>query len=121
MSKKTIQIDDIDVALECNGATYIRYRNYFKDDLFVALERMGKAANDGEIPEGAAETMLRAMYIMAQQGRPKEEDAKEFEEWLSQFSMLGPVNASNDIYDLLLGDRETLDEAKKNEDQQSAV
>lgn len=121
MSKKTIKIDGIDVALESNGATYIRYRNYFKEDLFVAMERLGNSGDSGEIPDGAAETMLRAMYIMAQQGKPKEEESLEFEEWLSQFSMLGPVNAANEIYDLLLGDQVTLDEAKKNEDLLSAV
>lgn len=118
MSEKVIKIDGKDVALRSSGATYIKYRNCFREDLFVALQRMAQNVEEGEIPEGAAETLLRAMYIMATAEEKK--TPQGFEDWLDNFSMMGPINAAGDIYELLLEDQTTLDEAKKNKDQQSA-
>lgn len=120
MSEKIIKIDGKEVAVRCSAATYVLYRMAFKEDLFSGMQKMSEQVqeNGGAIPEGAIEIMLKALYIMAKQANKKE--TKPFEEWLEQFSLMGPVEAVNDVYDLLLNDQETLDEAKKNNDQPSA-
>lgn len=119
MSEKIVQIDGKDVALRCSGATYIKYRTTFKKDLFVEMQKMGESVTeDGMLGEGAIEVMLRATYIMARQADSSIDI--DFEEWLDQFSLMGAVEGIEGVYELLLGDRETLDEAKKNNDQMSA-
>lgn len=118
MSEKIIKIDGKEVALRSSGATYIKYRNCFKEDLFVALQKMSEVSEDGELADGAADTLMKAMYIMAVQADPKKTPVG-FEEWLDQFSMLGPINAAGEIYSLLLDDQTTLDEAKKKDSQQN--
>lgn len=119
MSEKIITIDGKEVALRASGATYIKYRNAFKEDLFIRMEEIGKEITDGvTLPEGAVDTMLKAMYIMAVQA--DKNNKLNFEDWLDQFSMMGPLEGIQGVYELLLGDQATLDEPKKKEEEQSA-
>lgn len=117
--EKVINIDGIDLKCRCSGATYIKYRQIFKEDLFTQLQDMSKnLGEENTIPEGAIATLLQATYVMNLQGDPKEK--RNFEEWIDQFSLMGSMNGIQGVYGLLLGDQETIDEAKKKNDQQSA-
>ena len=116
MSEKIVKIDGREVALRCSGATYIKYRNEFKSDLFVELQKFGEN-EDGTLPDGAMETLLKATYVMAKQAN---KDIKEnFEDWLDQFDLIGSVSGLEDVLNLIMGNNVTLDEAKKNNDQQN--
>lgn len=116
MSERVVVIDKKEVALRCSGATYIKYRNEFKSDLFVELQKFSDNET-GMLPDGAMETLLRATYVMAKQA---DKNIKEnFEDWLDQFDLIGSVSGLQDVLELITGSNLTLDEAKKNNDQQS--
>lgn len=118
MTKEVI-IDGISVSLKCSAATYIKYRSLFHEDLFTGLQKIGEQIADGQaLPEGAVEVLLKATYIMALQGNPKEK--RGFEDWLDQFSLKASLDGIGEVYDLLLGDQEPIEEAKKKNDQPSA-
>lgn len=117
--EKVITIDGKDIKCRCSAATYIKYRNVFKEDLFTQLQESAKNFGDeGMIPEGTVAILLQAAYIMALQGDKNEK--RNFEEWLDQFELMGTVNGIQGVYELLLGNQITIDEAKKKKDQLSA-
>ena len=117
MSEKIVKIDGKEVALRCSGATYIKYRNEFKGDLFVELQKFSQSTEEGAIPEGALETLLKATYVMAKQANKT--ITMSFEDWLDQFDLLGSFSGLEDVLELIMGSNLTLDEAKKNKDQQT--
>lgn len=115
---KEVTIDGVNVALKCSAVTYIKYRALFHEDLFTGLQKVGAQIQDGEaLPDGAVEILLKATYIMALQGNPKER--RSFEEWLDQFSLKGSLDGIGEVYDILLGDEETIEDPKKKNDRQS--
>lgn len=114
MSERIVNIDGKEVALRCSGATYIKYRNEFKSDLFVELQKFTEG--DGvTLPDGAMETLLRATYVMAKQADKNIKD--NFEDWLDNFDLLGSVSGIQEVLELIMGSNLTLDEAKKNNEQ----
>lgn len=116
MSERIVHIDGKEVALRCSGATYIKYRNEFKGDLFTELQKFSEG--DGNtLPDGAMQTLLQATYIMAKQKDPSIKE--NFEDWLDQFDLMGSVSGLQDVLELIAGNNLTLEEAKKNKDQQS--
>ena len=115
MSEKVIRLGEKEVALRCSGATYIKYRNEFKADLFVELQKFSDT-EDGVLPDGAMETLLRATYIMAKQANPGIKE--NLEEWLDQFELMETVGLQ-EAFELIVSGNTTLDEAKKNNNQQS--
>ena len=115
---REVMVDGIPVMMKCSGATYIKYRAEFHEDLFSRIQKIVEAIQDGDtMPDGAVETLLKAAYIMAKQATPS--DGRNFEDWLDQFSLIGAIDNVQGVYDLLLADRETLEEPKKKNDQQS--
>lgn len=115
--EKVVKIGDKDVKLRSSAATYIKYRREFKEDLFKTLQGMTKDLGDnGEIPDGAVAVLLQAAYIMAGQADPNMK--KDFDSWLDQFELLDSVNTQG-VFEMLMGDQVTIDEAKKKNDQQN--
>lgn len=104
-----ITIDGKEVAVRASGATYIRYKNVFKRDLFKEFAAF-EVAENGEVPEGALETLIRAGYIMAEQAEPS---GLSFDEWCDQFSFIGLAKDIPQIAGILTNDKQTIDEAKK--------
>lgn len=122
---KTVLIDGMEVALRCSGATPIYYRSHFHGDLLVEFNRLiagqgtdEDGVNAEDLPDGAIELLIKAGYIMARQADPTEK--RTFEEWADQFSLMGLMNDIGVIADMLIEDRHTEDEPKKNTDQPSA-
>lgn len=119
-----ITIDGIEVALRCSGATPILYRSQFKGDLIAEFNHIYMKNGEGEdkgdyLPEGAIELLIKAAYIMARQGDPKEK--RSFEEWADQFSLMGLTNDLGRIAEILIEDEQTTEEPKKNTEEPSAV
>lgn len=119
-----ITIDGIEVALRCSGATPILYRTTFKGDLLVEFNRLVLRNGEDEdktdtLPDGAIELLIKAAYIMARQGDPKEK--RTFEEWADQFSLMGLTNDIGKVAEIIIEDDETIEEPKKNTEEQSAV
>lgn len=112
---KTITIDGIEVALKSSGATYIKYREIFHDDLFIRFQGFAKGGDT--MPDGAIETLTRAAYVMALQANPEED--KSFEEWCDQFSFTGLAEGLKQVSQLLTRDRKTISSPKKKKDQPS--
>lgn len=114
---KTIKIGDKDVALRSSGATYIKFRNEFKKDLFVELNKINKSAveNDGELPDFAIETLLEATYIMMKQAN--KDVTKSFEDWLDEFELVESLQGLEGVLTMLNEDKQdtTVDAKKKNE------
>lgn len=118
--ERTVVIDGKEVALRCSGATYIKYRNLFKQDLFAELQKISsQVGDDGAVPDGAIGTLLQATYVMAVQADPKLQQTS-FEDWLDQFSLIGSLEGIHGVYELLGGDQETIENPKKKSDQQNA-
>ena len=118
-----ITIDGIEVALRCSGATPILYRSQFQGDLIAEFNHIYMRNGEGEdkgdyLPEGAIELLIKAAYIMARQGDPKER--RSFEEWADQFSLMGLTNDLGRIAEILIEDEKTTEEPKKNTEEQSA-
>lgn len=117
--EKVIQIGNKDIKLRSSAATYIKYRRVFKEDLFKTLQDMTKQiGEDGDIPDGAVAILLQAAYIMAGQADPKM--TSDIETWLDQFELLDSINGIQGVFEMLMGDQVTIDEAKKKNDQLSA-
>lgn len=116
--EKVINIDGKDIKLRCSAATYIKYRSVFKEDLFTQLQDISKNIGEGEsIPDGALATMYQAAYIMAMQG---DKNLKvDFETWMDQFELTSSIQGVQGVLSLLMGDQETIDEAKKKDTQLS--
>ena len=116
--EKVIKIGDKDVKLKSSAATYIKYRRVFKEDLFKTLQDMTKEiGDDGAIPDGAVAVLLQAAYIMAGQADPKINC--DIETWLDQFELIDSINGIQGVFEILMGDQVTIDEAKKKSDQLS--
>ena len=116
--EKVIQIGNKDVKLRSSAATYIKYRRVFKEDLFKSLQDMSKEIGDeGNIPDGAVAILLQAAFIMAQQADPK--TTTDIDTWLDQFELIDSINGIQGVFELLMGDQVTIDEAKKKKNQPS--
>lgn len=112
---KIIKIDGIDVALKCTGATSVLYRKEFGKDLFVEFNKYAKnIGEDGEIPEGAIDMLEEAAYIMAKQANP---NVKDYLSWLDQFNMMALIQEIAQVADIIVEDRKTVIEPKKENDQ----
>ncbi len=121
---KTIIIDGIPIPMKISGATYLKFRNEFHEDMFAKLQRVneseGRKNEEGQIEYQlsgeAIETLLQIAYIMARQGTPTMETS--FEDWLDQFSFSGTMSEGlQGVLAMVNNDQETLEEAKKNTDQ----
>ena len=116
--EKVIKIGDKDVKLRSSAATYIKYRRVFKEDLFKTLQDMTKEiGEDGNIPDGAVAVLLQAAFIMAGQADPKM--TNDIDTWLEQFELMDSINGIQGVFEMLMGDQVTIDEAKKKNDQQN--
>lgn len=112
--EKIITIDGIDVPMKISGATYLKFRNEFHEDMFKKLQSLNDI--DGEIGDDAINTLLQIAYIMARQATPTMTDS--FEDWLDQFSFTGAINdALLGVLSMVNNDQVTIDEAKKKSDQ----
>ena len=110
--ERVIKIGDKEVKLRSSAATYIKYRRVFKEDLFKTLQEMTKEiGEDGDIPDGAVAVLLQAAFIMAGQADPKL--TNDIDTWLEQFELMDTVNGIQGVFEMLMGDQATIDEAKK--------
>lgn len=124
---RTVIIDGQEIPMRISGATVIFYKNEFKKDLFSNLSNLSNAEIKTDekgnpiamtIPEDAVETLLEVGYIMAKQGNPKLKET--FVEWLDQFSFEAITStAISEIAMMLHNDQKTLEEPKKNNEEQS--
>ena len=116
--EKVIKIGDKEVKLKSSAATYWKYRKVFTEDLFRTLQDMTKdLGDDGTIPDGAVAVLLQAAYIMAGQADPKMN--MDIETWLDQFELMDSINGIQGVFEMLMNDQVTIDEAKKKNDQLS--
>ena len=114
--EKVITIDGIDVPMKITGATYLKFRNEFNEDMFKKLQSLNDI--EGEVGDDAINTLLQIAYIMAKQATPTMTDT--FEEWLDQFTFIGAINdALLGVLEMVNNDQITIDEAKKKKDQLS--
>lgn len=124
---RTVIIDGQEIPMRISGATVIFYKNEFKKDLFSNLSNLSSAEIKTDekgnpiamtIPEDAVETLLEVGYIMAKQGNPKLKET--FVEWLDSFSFEAITStALSEIAMMLYNDQKTLEEPKKNNEEQS--
>ena len=124
---RTVTIDGIEIPMRISGATVIYYRNEFRKDMFASLAKLqgGEVETDEDgnavsmtLPDGAVETLLEVGFIMAKQANPKMK--MSIEEWLDQFSWDSITGeALSEIASMIRSDKESLEEPKKNNEEQS--
>ena len=96
-----VKIGDKGIPMLSNAATAILYKQIFKQDLLVFMDRLGKASEAGKMIEGANDVILQLAYVMATQAEKTGFRDKNFEtyiEWLCQFEPLEIEAAAADIF-----------------------
>lgn len=81
-----INISNIDVILESNAFTPIKYRQLFDSDILIELQHLNEDNLD-------VECIMKLGYCMALQGG----ETLSFEQWLSQFELDDFYQAMPDI------------------------
>lgn len=123
---KTITIDGIEIPMKISGATYLKFRNEFHEDMFAKIQKVnqseGQVMEDGttqyQLDGEAIETLLQIAYIMAKQGNPELETS--FEDWLDQFSFNATMtDGLQGVLAMINNDQEVLEEPKKKQDQKT--
>lgn len=123
---KSINVGKQPLELLSNGATPIRYKLTFKNDLMVELNQM----NNGKKDEAeVVDIVSRLAYIMAQQAQAQTTGDKSiitkmsfdnYIEWLENFEAMDFIFASTEVINLYLGQSEGDSKPKKGEGRQSA-
>lgn len=109
--EKTITIGNKAIAFKATGATALRYRSMFNDDLITKMIKLGNAAANGEtVNSDDLLTLERAAFVMAKQAG---DETKTLEDWLDQFEMFEIIEALPDIMELWGLNMVATSEAKK--------
>lgn len=117
--RKDVKIGDKTIAMTCNAASPVIYRQVFKQDLLVFLQGMLKARQKKqELPEGTSEMFGCLAYIMAKQAEKttaecfRELSFDDYLEWLTGFAPLEIEQAGPDIMNLYYATENTTSKAK---------
>ena len=117
--RKDVKIGDKTIAMTCNAASPVIYRQVFKQDLLVFLQGMIKArTKTNELPDGTGEMFSRLAYIMAMQAEKttaecfRELSVDGWLEWLTEFAPLEIEQAGPDIMNLYYATESTTSKAK---------
>lgn len=105
-----VKIGEKGIPMLSNAATAILYKQIFKKDLLVFMDRLGKASEAGEMIEGVNDVILELAYIMATQAEKTGFRDKNFEtyiEWLMQFEPLEIEAAAADIFAVYKSNQKT--------------
>lgn len=96
--EKRINIGGKEILFKSTGATAIRYRALFNEDLIDVMFSINRAAAKGEeISSKDIEALQKAAYVMAKQGG---DPANSYEEWLDQFEMFELIDKLPEIIEL---------------------
>lgn len=117
--RQEIKIGDKTIAMTCNAASPVIYRQVFKQDLLVFLQGMIKARQESDaLPEGTSEMFSRLAYVMAMQAEKNTGDCFRslsfdgYLEWLTDFAPLDIEQAGPDIMNLYYATENTTSKAK---------
>jgi len=89
--KKTITIDEKEIAFVANAMTPLLYKKWIGEDLLVIMPTL---QND---PSATAEVFTKLAYVMAKQADP---EVGDLEEWLEQFGIFSLYNALPQLTDM---------------------
>lgn len=122
---KNIALGKQSLALLSNGATPIRYKMTFKNDLMVELNQM----NNGKKDEAEViDLVSRLAYVMANQAKALESGNRaiiaalsfdNYIEWLEDFEPMDFIHAAKDVINMYLGQTEGESKPKKGEGRQT--
>ena len=111
MLEKIITIDGKDVAFKTSAALPRIYREKFKSDVFIDLNRMREQAKKNKkskaevaTPYEALDTVEQLAYCMAKHADPSIPD--DINDWLSQFSSTAIYHIGKEV--MLMWNEETL-------------
>ena len=114
---KEVKIGDKDVSLLANGSTPIRYRQMFHKDIIAKM-------NEGTNADDAVEMASELAFIMAKSADKADMNTlnlDDYYEWLEQFETFDIVTASEDIFNVYVGQTLTTSTAKKNKNARQSV
>lgn len=119
--QKDITIGGQVVSLSANGATPIRFKMIFGEDIMVVFNQTEKGKrDDGELVDLTA----KLAFVMNKQATCSKEELsklsyKDYVDWLEQFGSMDLPKASNDIITFYVGDSTGDSKPKKEDGQQS--
>ena len=116
--EREITIGEKTIPMRATAATALRYREVFKEDLLVRLDKARRDTNSYE----NIELYERLAYIMEASAEKKDMSklsAADFDAWLDGFEFIDMINAGIDIMSLYYGNKETTSTAKKKDAGQS--
>ena len=109
-------IGGVEVNMRCSALTPILYRAEFKRDLFRDLASF-QGSENGQLPDGAMEAMLKITYTCAKQADP---EIEPFEEWIDQFGLMDAAELAGAVAAIVTDNEDTLVTAKKKKRQPTA-
>lgn len=95
---KTIEIGGREIIFAANAATPYRYKQLFKEDLFVLFQSSSKKSEDENMV--LAEVVMKLAFIMAKQAEKADMNhlsEDDFVEWLEGFAPMDLVIVSEEI------------------------
>lgn len=106
---KEVKIGEQTIGMISNGATPYRYRNLFHKDLIAKM-------NDEMKADDVTEMASELAFIMAKSAEKADMNLlnlDDFYEWLEQFEVFDIASASEDIFNVYVGQDITTSTAKK--------
>ena len=115
--EKTIKVGNRDVKLKTTAKTLRIYRNKFRRDLFVDIQKLEKAIrkkskNNEDLTAYDLEIFENVAYIMAYQGDPS--IPNNIDDWLDTFDTFSIYEILPEILELWNLENQTIEESKKN-------
>lgn len=111
--EKTLTIDGIEVRFKTSAALPRIYRQMFKRDVFLDLNkaRANVSKKNGDLPVDALETIENLAFCMAKYADPEIGDS--IDEWLGQFSTTSVYMIAKDILEMWNEEQKILSVPKK--------
>lgn len=115
--EKTIKVGNRNVKLKTTAKTLRIYRNKFRRDLFVDIQKLEKAIrkkskNNEDLTAYDLEIFENVAYIMAYQGDPS--IPNNIDDWLDTFDTFSIYEILPEILELWNLENQTIEESKKN-------
>ena len=111
--EKTLMIDGIEVRFKTSAALPRLYRQMFKRDVFLDLNkaRANVSKKKDDLPVDALETIENLAFCMARYADPEIGD--NIDEWLGQFSTTSVYMIAKDILEMWNEEQKTMSIPKK--------
>lgn len=116
--EKTIVIDGQQINFKATGATVRLYRQQFKRDLLLDIQKLNECFVKQKFDSGTLECFENLCYVMAKQGDSSV--SENIEEWFDNFSMFSIYEVLPQVIELWNMSADSTVQQKKSNEKPSA-